>query len=552
MKPKKKTLYKTFATVAVFFISTGFLRSDDDIYLQINKSIEIYGKVYKEVTLNYVDQIDPHEFMLAGIRGMLQSLDPYTNFIDEYQQKDIDVITTGKYGGIGATIGVRDDNVTIVDLIEGYSAQRQGLRIGDIITKINDIPISKENYHDISELLKGDVGTTLTITIQREGVDHPMNFDLVREEVEVKNLTYYGFVPASSNNAYLKLSGFTRTAGDEVKKALLDLKSQKEIKSLILDLRGNPGGLLDAAIDVAEKFLKKNQLIVSVKGRDSLSERRFTSNEEPILPDTKMVVLIDGGTASASEIVAGALQDHDRAVILGTPSFGKGLVQSVIPLSYNTSLKITNGKYYTPSGRSIQKIDYTANNKVIVDKDDSSKKKFYTDNKRYVFSHGGITPDTIIQSISESKPVQKLLAEGMFFKFATNYYNKNSNLDLKKISSQKLFDDFMKYVHEQKFEFTSQQADLVARLKEMLQEDSYSAEIINEIDSLQKSIENFDNNELKNYKNDIVAECKEELAARINGRLGRIMESLEYDKQFDAGLSLLRNEKVYNALLSVK
>ncbi|MFA3782914.1 S41 family peptidase [Melioribacteraceae bacterium 4301-Me] len=552
MKLNKTNYLKLLALSFILFISTGFLKSDNDIYLEINKAIEIYGKVYKEVTLNYVDPIDPHEFMLAGIRGMLQSLDPYTNFIDEYQQKDIDMITTGKYGGIGATIGLRDDKITIVDLIEGYSAQRQGLRIGDIITKINDEPVSKENYQDISELLKGDVGTTVSITVQREGVPNELNFNLVREEVEVKNLTYYGFVPENSNNAYLKLSGFTRTAGDEVRKALIDLKSKKEIKSLILDLRGNPGGLLDAAIDVAEKFLRKGQLVVSVKGRDSLSERRFYSNQEPILPNAKMVVLVDDGTASASEIVAGALQDHDRAVILGIPSFGKGLVQTIVPLSYNTSLKITNGKYFTPSGRSIQKIDYTAGNKVILVKDNSLQEKFFTDNNRYVFSHGGIVPDTIVQSISEAKPIQKLLAEGMFFKFATMYYNKSPELDLKKISSEKLFNDFMNYLSEQKFKYTSQQADLISNLKKLAMQDNYPSEIIEQINSLQNLIQQYDNNELKNYKNDIIAECKEELAGRINGRIGRIIESLNYDKQFDAALSLLKNEQRYNTLLSVK
>jgi carboxyl-terminal processing protease len=337
---------------------SGFIRKDSDIYFEINKSIDIFGRVYKEVALNYVDEINPEEFMLAGIDGMLQSLDPYTNFIDGSQQKDIDIITKGKYGGIGATVGLREESITVVDLIEGYSAQRQGIRIGDVITQINDVKVSKENYDTLSDLLKGDPGTTVKLFIKREGTDEQIIFNLLREEIEVKNLSYYGFYPSNSGNAYLKLSGFSRTAGDEVKKALLELKSQKEIKSIVLDLRGNPGGLLDAAIDVSEKFLKKGQLVVTVKGRDSLNVKNYYSEEEPIAGETKLAVLIDGSSASASEIVAGALQDHDRAIVVGTNSFGKGLVQTVIPLSYKTSLKITTAKYYTPSGRSIQKINY--------------------------------------------------------------------------------------------------------------------------------------------------------------------------------------------------
>ncbi|MCL4550922.1 MAG: PDZ domain-containing protein, partial [Bacteroidetes bacterium] len=229
--------------VAVVFFS-GFITRDNDIYFQINKGIDIFGRVYKEVALNYVDQLNPEEFMLAGINGMLTSLDPYTNFIDADGQKDIDIITKGKYGGIGATVGLRNDNVTIVDLIEGFSAQRQGMRIGDVITKINNVPVTKDNFESLSEMLKGDPGTTISVTVKRDGASDKITFNLVREEIEVKNVTYYGFVPAGSKNAYIKLSGFSQTAGEEVKKALLDLKSKGEIESLILDLRGNPGGLL--------------------------------------------------------------------------------------------------------------------------------------------------------------------------------------------------------------------------------------------------------------------------------------------------------------------
>ena len=321
--------------IVIFF--AGFFQQDSDIYFKINKSLDIFGKIYKEITLNYVDEIDPEEFMLAGVKGMLSYLDPYTIYLDENQQNDVNLITKGKYGGIGATIGLRNDKVTIVDLYEGYSAQRQGVRIGDVILKVDSVTLDKDNYENLSAFMKGKPGTEVSITVEREGEPAELVFNLIREEIEVKNLTYYGFVPENSGNVYLKLSGFSRTAGEEIKKALLELKSQKEIESIVLDLRGNPGGLLDAAIDVSEKFLGKDQLVVSVIGRDTLEVKNYRSNEEPVAEEADLAVLVDNSSASASEIVAGAIQDHDRGIIVGTQSFGKGLVQTIIPLSYNTS-----------------------------------------------------------------------------------------------------------------------------------------------------------------------------------------------------------------------
>ncbi|MFC2135843.1 S41 family peptidase, partial [Bacteroidota bacterium] len=244
----RKFLLSLIVISSVFI--TGFVRSDSDIYFRISKSIDIFGRVYKEVATNYVDQINPEKFMLAGIKGMLSSLDPYTGYIDEDQQADIDLITKGKYGGIGATVGLRNDDIIVVDLLEGYSAQRQGVKIGDVIILVDGTKISRENYDELGTLLKGEPGTVVSLKIRREGDEDELMFNLVREEIEVSNLTYYGFIPVESNIAYLKLSGFSRSAGNEIKNALFELKKQKEIESIVLDLRGNPGGLLDAAVDV--------------------------------------------------------------------------------------------------------------------------------------------------------------------------------------------------------------------------------------------------------------------------------------------------------------
>lgn len=537
-------------SLVTIILFSGFITRDNDIYLEINKGIDIFGRVYKEVALNYVEPLNPQEFMLAGINGMLTSLDPYTNFIDQNEQKDIDIITKGRYGGIGASVGVRNDDVTIVDLIEGYSAQRQGIRIGDVITKINETPVSKENADSLSELLKGDPGTTVQIIVKRETVEEPIVFNLIREEIEVKNVSYYGFMPAESNNAYIKLSGFSRSAGEEVKKALVDLKSKRNIESIVLDLRGNPGGLLDAAIDVSEKFLKKGQLVVSVKGRDSLSSKNYFALEEPVSINTKMIVLIDEGTASASEIVAGAIQDHDRAVVVGTNSFGKGLVQTVLPLSYNTSLKITTARYFTPSGRSIQRIDYSEKNKVFGQSSSIKELEFKTDGKRTVLSGGGIMPDTTVTNKSNSYFVQTLLANGMFFKFATNYFNNNPNINENSSKPDALFKEFTGYLKSQKFNFVSRSEKLIGQLVISGLEENVDKNFINQLEKVKKGIEANHTAELEKYRDDVLSEIREELSARTGGREGRIKESLKYDKQFLASYQILNNQKKYQNLLS--
>ncbi len=538
----RKILVISAASIILF---SGFITRDNDIYLEINKSIDIFGRVYKEVALNYVEPLKPEEFMLAGINGMLSSLDPYTNFIDQGQQRDIDIITKGRYGGIGASVGVRNDKVTIVDLIEGYSAQRQGMRIGDVIIKIDDNAVSKENVEDLSELLKGDPGSSLKVIVKREAVDEPITFNLIREDIEVKNVTYYGFVPVESGNAYIKVSGFSRSAGDEVKKAVLELKSKKNISSLVLDLRGNPGGLLDAAIDVAEKFLKKGQLIVSVKGRDTLSNKNYYSNEEPLLPDTKMVLLIDEGSASASEILAGAIQDHDRAALIGTNSFGKGLVQTILPLSYNTSLKITTARYYTPSGRSIQKIDYSEKNKVFEQYTGIKSEEFNTDGKRKVYSGGGILPDSVVKNVSNSLYVQSLLAEGMFFKFATNYFSTDPKRLWKNVKPELLIKEFSEYIKSQNFSFVSKSEKLIDQLINSGTEENIDKAFLESLSKQKKQIDLNHNIELEKYRDDVIFEINEELAARTDGREGRIKESLKFDRQFLAAYQILNDDKKY-------
>ncbi|MDP2036008.1 MAG: S41 family peptidase, partial [Ignavibacteria bacterium] len=424
------------------------------------------------------------------------------------------------------------------------------MRIGDVITKINEQTIGKDNYDRLGEYLKGDVGTNLSVTVKRENASDPIVFNLIREEIEIKNVPFYGFVPESSNNAYLKLSGFSQSAGEEVKKALLNLKANKEIKSLVIDLRGNPGGLLDAAIDVCEKFLQKGQLIVSVKGRDSVSVKNHYSLEEPILPDAKIVLLIDEGTASAAEIVAGALQDHDRAIVVGTNSFGKGLVQTIIPLPFNNSLKLTTARYYTPSGRTIQKINYSDKGKIFEGSHALIKKEFKTDKKRLVYSAGGIMPDTLVKKVSGSQIVQRLLAEGMFFRFATHYNNQNNPLDYTAVPQQKMINEFSVYIQNTGFDFVSKSEKLIDQLKDAAKEEKLDSKFVVQLDNMKREFDANLSSEILNYKDEIYNLIREELIARSGGKEKRIKEALLFDKQFETSLSIFNNPKAYSNILS--
>lgn len=544
---KKILLFISLGITVV--LAAGFNMMQGDIYLEISKNLELFSRVYKEISENYVDEINPEKFMRAGIQGMLSSLDPYTIFVDEEKMEDIDLITNGSYGGIGISIGIRGDNVTVVEVMDGYSAQRQGIKIGDIIIEASGTKISKENLDDVSTLVKGEPGTTVEIKVLRNEDKDTLIFDLIREEIIIKNITYAGFYPEESNNVYLKLSNFSRSASDEVKTVLKELKEQKEIKSVIIDLRGNPGGLLDIAVDICDKFLPKEKLIVSTRGRDLNSEKKYYSVQEPIISKAALVVLINGGSASASEIVAGALQDHDRGIVLGTQSFGKGLVQTITPLSYNTSLKITTAKYYTPSGRCIQKIDYSENNDVIEPHSLGEEIKFFTDNKREVFSKGGITPDTTVEFDIEGNITRELLAAGLFFKFA-NYYNYNHpEENYLIIRDEDLLILFEEFINSEKFEYQSKAEKEIGNLISGVSDSD--EKLKSELEHIKSELADLYRSEMKIFRGEILREIRSELAARYLGVEGRIKEQLNFDVQIQASLDILNNIEVYNRLLNV-
>ncbi|MGA7838786.1 MAG: S41 family peptidase, partial [Ignavibacteriaceae bacterium] len=423
------------------------------------------------------------------------------------------------------------------------------IRIGDVLIEANGVKITPENVDQISSLVKGDPGTTVEVKVTRDAGQDTLKFNLVREEVSVKTLTYYGFYPKNSNNVYLKLTSFSRSSGDEIKNALLELKKEKEIKSIVLDLRGNPGGLLDVAVDICNKFLAKGKLIVTTRGRDQTNEKKYYATQEPLVGNSKLAVLINGGSASASEILAGAIQDHDRGVILGTKSFGKGLVQTITPLDYNTSLKITTAKYYTPSGRCIQKVDYTKNNNVFTEPDSIIKSSYMTDNNREVYSGGGISPDTTIKYLIDGNITKDLLAKGLFFTFADHYYYLNPKQNFYKMNDENLFDEFEKYINAQKYVYHSSAGKEIDDLIADASKRKSAKDISAQLEKIKKEFEKLELNDLHNYKDEVIAEIKGELSSRYLGNEGRTEEFLQTDKQFQAALKIVNNQKIYNWLL---
>ncbi len=535
----------------ILILFCGFFSGNNDIYFEVSRNIDLFGKVYKEISFNYVDEIDPEEFMQAGISGMLKTLDPYTIFIDENRKDEIDLITNGKYGGVGISIGVRGDNVTIIEVLEGYSAQKQGIRIGDVLIEAGGTKVSGQNVDDVSSLVKGEPGTMVKLKVVRNENRDTIDYNLVREEIMIKNLTFYGFYPEDSNNAYIKLSNFSRSAGDELKKALKELRTQKEIKSIVLDLRGNPGGLLDVAVDISDKFLNKDLLIVTTRGREVSSEKKYFSTQEPMFGEGKLIVLVNEGSASASEILAGAIQDHDRGVILGTKTFGKGLVQTITPLNYNASLKITTAKYYTPSGRCIQKVDYSKKNKVFVEDDSVTTNSFLTDNDRTVYSGGGITPDTLVNFDIEGELTKDLLAKGLFFQFADHYYYTNSSSKLSDLSNENLFSEFKSYLIEQKYTYHSESEHQLDKMLKEVQDKKLGDNLSSDLKKIKTQFEKLGINELSTYKTEVIREIREELASRYLGSEGKVKEILNNDKQFKTALELISSSK-YEKLLGSK
>jgi carboxyl-terminal processing protease len=547
MKKRSALIIITIASLCV----VGF-SALDNVYLKIGQNIDVFGRVYKEIVSNYVDEVDPEKFMRSGIDGMLETLDPYTVYMAGKEEDDIDLLTHGQYGGVGISIGVRDGAIIVLAPTEGYSAFKQGVKTGDKIIEVDGIKITGTNPDSVRFKVRGEPGTTVRMKIEREGEKNPIEFTLVREEIQVHNVGFSGFI--RDGVGYIRLERFSRRAGEEIRQAIKELKAKGELKGLVLDLRDNPGGLLESAVETVNKFAKKGSTIVTTRGRRDEEAKMYTVDEEPIAADVPLAVLVNRNSASASEIVAGAVQDLDRGIIVGTRSFGKGLVQTVIPLNYNASMKITTARYYTPSGRCIQEIDYLHRNKegIFTVTPDSLKKEFKTVNGRTVKESGGITPDSTVEDVQHSTYYLELMRKALFFKFATSYVVKHPDSEGEFTATPAVMKEFEQYLSEQKFEFMEPAEKKLTELKEQMKKEKYTSASLASVDALIAQVRTEKMNAFARYNDEIRNELTGEINSRYHGEKGRDRSLLKHDVQAQTAAALVLNTKVYNGVLKGK
>ncbi|MBN2172820.1 MAG: PDZ domain-containing protein [Bacteroidales bacterium] len=545
-----KTITKQSLVLIVLLLifTTVFGQSNN---FEISKNLDIYATLFKELNTNYVDDIKPGELMKTGIDAMLESLDPYTVYIPEAEVEDYKFIATGQYGGIGALIHKQGDYVVISEPYEGNPAQKQGLKAGDKILEIDGVSAKGKSTSDVSSILKGQPGTKVKLLIERESEDHPIEKDLERENVKIDNIPYFTMV--ADGIGYIKLTGFTQNAGKEVKEAFLDLKGKNNLHGIILDLRGNGGGLLQEAVNISNIFVDKGQNIVSTKGKLPNKNNTYRTLEPAVDKDISLVVLVDNSSASASEIVAGAIQDLDRGIVIGQRTFGKGLVQNVIPLSYNAQAKITVAKYYIPSGRCIQAIDYSHKdeNGVAERVPDSLIMTFNTKNGRSVHDGLGIEPDVQVEPEKLSNISYSLLTKYLIFDFANKYAREHPEIappDQFTISED-IFNNFVGYISDKDYEYTTKCEETLEKLKKYAEAEEYFEDIQGEYEQLAAKLREIKEGDIERHEEEIKDILKLEIVSRYYYQKGKIIASLASDKDLDKAIEILNEKNTYLAIL---
>ncbi|MBX3042131.1 MAG: S41 family peptidase [Candidatus Kapabacteria bacterium] len=546
---KKKIGIVLLVAIASLLI-LGFTK---DYYFKINKSFDVFGAVFREVTTNYVLEIDPEILIKGAIQGMLSTLDPYTEFYDIQDREDFDILTSGTYTGFGISISNIDSMLTVTQVRDGYSAFDEGIRIGDRICYVDDEYVLYKDYQDIRDFLKGDAGSKSNLRIIRDGNPDTLDFSLVRKSISLDNIGYYEIL--DDNTGYVKLERFNKTAAQDFRYALNELKRRGKLNSLIIDLRDNPGGLLEPAVQICDMFLPNGSLIVSTRGRDDEELYTYKSTSNPVEPDLPLVLLINENSASASEIIAGTLQDYDRAVIVGKRSYGKGLVQSILPMPYNGNLKITTAKYYIPSGRCIQRIKfaekYIGNEKSgVSDSPDSTV--FYTANGRKVFESTGINPDTTGERQVYAEVIADLYGNFHFFKFSNLYSSKLSKLPENFSADDKLFKQFIDYLNKQDYSFKSESDLIIDRISDLAKESGFSANFDKSLNSLRKSLAKEEEGILEKSKVDILMYLDYEIKSRFNSERDMFAAFMNIDNDLILARKILKSDSYSKILMTVK
>ena len=546
-----------WAGLILLFFSLGFITQTKEDFFEVAKNMEILSQVYKDVNESYVDETNPTQLMRTAIEAILVNLDPYTNFYSESQIEYSKVMSTGQYSGIGAEMGIRDGKVIILELFENGPADQGGLRVGDEVQKIDDekITTGEMALDKANSLILGEKGSSVQITVSRSDHANPLTFTLPRggTEVQSENVPYYGM--ATPEVGYILLSGFTQDAGKEVADAANKLKAQHpDLTGFILDLRGNPGGRLDEAVNVSNVFIPKGQLIVEMRGRTVESKNTFYTRFPAVDTEIPLAVLVNNRSASASEIVSGSIQDLDRGVVVGQRSFGKGLVQNVIPLSYNTQMKITIAKYYTPSGRCIQAIDYSHRNPdgSVGRIPDSLFKEFKTKNGRKVFDGAGVDPDVAVEK-PELQPITKALKEqGVIFDFVTMYSQNHDSIPApqKFEVSDEMYDEFIAFVEERDFSFETASEKQLTEFQESIDSESYGGELVGEVSALKENLNQQKGVDLETRKAQIIPLLKKEIINRYYYKQGVLEASFKDDPDILTALEVLGDKERYKKILT--
>ncbi len=547
-KNKRKLAITALVILGLSF--TAFKTADE--YFEISKNIDIYTTLYKQVNTYYVDEVEPSKLMRKGIDAMLNSLDPYTNFISESEIEDYRFQITGQYGGIGAAIVKREEYIAIREPYEGFAAQKNDLRAGDLLIEADGKSLKGLSISEVSKFLKGQPDTEVKLLIERDGKQ--MTKTIKREEIKIENVPYYGMV--NENTGYIVLTEFRSNAGKDVADALKELKKNPNMKSVILDLRGNPGGLLHEAVNIVNIFTPRNQLVVSTKGKVTELNRDYKTINQPVDTEIPVVVLTNKGSASASEIVSGTLQDLDRGVVLGQRTFGKGLVQSNRMLSYGTQLKITTQKYYTPSGRCIQALDYShrKDDGTVPIIPDSLRKTFKTKGGRLVLDGAGIDPDVKVEAKKYSKITQSLIKKLLIFDFANNYRNTHKSIASAKQFklTEKDWTNFVAFLQDKDYGYQTETEKALDKLKEKAKKEKYFNAISDGYALLKKDLSHDKKADLVKNKTEIIKVLEKEIATRYYYQKAEFEVAFDDDKDITEAIAILNNSEKYKALLTKK
>ncbi|MFQ5335219.1 MAG: S41 family peptidase, partial [Flavobacteriales bacterium] len=544
--------FRLFIVALVFSAGLFGTLSFTDNYFEISKNLDIFSTLLRDLDLYFVDETNPGTLVKTAIDAMLKSLDPYTNYIPESDMEDYRFMTTGQYGGIGALIQKRGDYVMISEPYENSPALKAGLLAGDIIYEVDGKSAQGKTTAEMSTILKGQPNTKVKLLIHRLGVEEPLSISVTREEVKINDVPYFGVI--APKVGYIKLNSFTETASREVRAALKALKEKNHIESVVLDLRGNGGGLLREAVNIVNIFIEKGVEVVHTRGKIKDWDKSHKTLNNPIDPNIPLIILINGGSASASEIVAGSIQDFDRGVLIGTNSFGKGLVQQTRNLSYNAKLKLTVAKYYIPSGRCIQRLDYSHKNMAGKAEaiPDSLINEFKTRNGRPVFDGAGIEPDINMVEPKLADITRSLLTKHLIFDYATLFRQKRDSIPTVSefVLTDEDYKDFTDYLADKDYQYTTKSEQLLKKLEEATKNDKSFDAVREEYEALAHKIDHDKKSDLDKFKDEIKMMLHAEIASRYTFQKGRIQASLLNDPNIRKATEVLSDSTLYHSILN--